>query len=155
MIDIENISLDEWYKCLKPYQVNIIKELVAIHGEERAAELWITSVGPVNTATFGGSPTGDQSKYWDKLKKEFDKFICGHSEYENEQKKFISTGKLIGTGAVSSIATWISPAVGMSPALLVPALLLLMHTAAKITVNAYCSTRHFNSNKSQGIEIDA
>jgi hypothetical protein len=143
MIEIEDLSLDEWYKCLKPYQSSIIRQLVDNLGEEKAAEEWITAMGPLQTATFGGDPSSkvDQKSYWNRLKEEFDKFICGHSAYENEHEKFLSTGKLLGTGAVTSIATWLSPSVGLSPTILVPAILLLLHTTAKISVRAYCATK--------------
>lgn len=146
MIEIENMPLDKWLECLKPYQKSIISKLVEKFGEERAAEEWITATGPLQTATFGGAPTDkvDQKTYWNKLKDEFDKFICGHSAYEKEQSKFISKGKLIGTGAVTSIAAWISPTVGMPPEILVPAILLLLSTTAKISTKAYCATKQLN-----------
>ena len=46
MIEIDNLSLNEWYTCLKPYQRAIIEQLVAKYGEERAAEelAWDVSV---------------------------------------------------------------------------------------------------------------
>lgn len=143
MIEIEDLSLDEWFKCLKPYQSSIIRQLVDNLGEERAAEEWITSTGPIQTATFGGNPFNkvDQKSYWSRIKEEFDKFICGHSAYEKEREKFLSTGKLLGTGAVSTLATWLSPSVGLPPTILIPSILLLLHTTAKISVQAYCATK--------------
>lgn len=141
MINIEKLTLEEWLKELKPYQKNTIIQLVDKYGEERAAEEWLSSVGPIETAQFGGvaSDQNQIKSYWSRVKKEFDKLICGHSDYTNEREKLISGGKVIGTGAVTTISVWIAPIVGLSVPILVPAIILLLHTVAKISVKAYCS----------------
>lgn len=146
MIEIDNLSLDEWYSCLKPYQKTVIEQLVAKYGEEKAAEEWLMSRGPMQTATFGGVQIGSENptNYWNRFKTEFDKLICGHPDYEKEQEKFLATGKTIGLGCVTALANWIAPIIGMSPALLVPAIILLLHTMAKMGVKAYCSTKLFD-----------
>ena len=146
MIKIDNLSLDEWYSCLKPYQKTIIVQLVSKYGEEKAAEEWLMSRGPMQTATFGGVQIGSEkpTNYWKRFKTEFDKLICGHPDYEKEQEKFLATGKTIGLGGVTALANWIAPIIGMSPALLVPAIILLLHTMAKMGVKAYCSTKIFD-----------
>ena len=38
MIEIDDLSLNEWYACLKPYQKVVIEQLVSKYGEEKAAE---------------------------------------------------------------------------------------------------------------------
>ena len=75
MIEIEQISCSDIYPILKSYQRNIIEKLVSAYGIEKAAELWITSKGPIQTARFGGvSCDSDNSKsYWKRIKNEFDK----------------------------------------------------------------------------------
>jgi site-specific DNA recombinase len=40
MIEIDDLSLNEWYACLKPYQKVVIEQLVSKYGEEKAAEEW-------------------------------------------------------------------------------------------------------------------
>ena len=40
MIEIDDLSLNEWYACLKPYQKVVIEQLVSKYGEEKAAELF-------------------------------------------------------------------------------------------------------------------
>ena len=87
MIEIDDLSLNEWYACLKPYQKVVIEQLVSKYGEEKAAEEWLTARGPIQTATFGGSQTNttDAQSYWSRLKDEFDKLICGHPDYENKR----------------------------------------------------------------------
>ena len=96
MIEIDDLSLNEWYACLKPYQKVVIEQLVSKYGEEKAAEEWLTARGPIQTATFGGSQTNtaEAQNYWSRLKDEFDKLICGHPDYEKEQKKFLAAGKI-------------------------------------------------------------
>ncbi|RHH09620.1 hypothetical protein DW228_14860 [Bacteroides fragilis] len=59
MIEIDDLSLNEWYACLKPYQKVVIEQLVSKYGEEKAAEEWLTARGPIQTATFGGSQTNN------------------------------------------------------------------------------------------------
>ena len=148
MIEIENLTLEDWLINLKPYQRLYLNQLVEKFGEERAAEEWIMAKGPLQTATFGGSEsnTPDTNSYWNRLKEEFDKLICGHPEYQKEQEKFVSAGKAIGTGAIATLANWFAPLVGMPPAILIPAIILLLHTTSKMGVNAYCSTKNYNSN---------
>ena len=145
MIEIDNLSLNEWYTCLKPYQRAIIEQLVAKYGEERAAEEWLTARGPIQTATFGGSQVNAENapKYWDRLRSEIDKLICGHPDYKKEQEKILAAGKSIGLGGVTALANWLSPLIGMSPALLTPAIILILHTMATMGVKAYRATKTF------------
>ena len=145
MIEIDNLSLEEWYTCLKPYQKAFIEQLVAKYGEEKAAEEWLTARGPMQTATFGGVQVKaeDTPNYWKRLRTEIDKFICGHPDYEKEQEKFVVAGKPIGLGGVTALASWLSSIIGMSPAILVPAIILILHTMSKMGVKAYCSTKTF------------
>lgn len=144
MMEIENLTLDKWYTCLKPYQKNMIEQLVSKYGEEKAAEEWLIARGPVQTVTFGGTPANaaETTHYWTRLKDEFDKLICGHPDYEKEQKKILTAGKTIGLGSVTALANWLSPVIGMSPSMLVPVLVLILHTTSKMGVNAYCSTKN-------------
>ena len=146
MIEIENIPLEDWLKPLKPYQRNFIEQLVAIYGEEKAAEEWINARGPMQTVTFGGvtEDTNNKKNYWNRFRNEFDKLICGHPDYQDEHDKFVAAGKPIGLGAVAYIADWIAPAVGMSTAILIPAIALILNITAKMGVKAYCATKQFN-----------
>ena len=89
MIEIDNLSLDEWYTCLKPYQKNAIEQLVAKYGEEKAAEEWLTARGPMQTATFGGTQTKaeDTHSYWNRLRTEIDKLIPLRDAKINEKSE--------------------------------------------------------------------
>ena len=146
MIEIENLSLDQWYDCLKPYQVDIIKQLVSNYGEEKAAEIWITARGPIQTATFGGSQNQNENtiNYWKRLKNEFDKLICGHPDYEKERSQFTVAGEAIGLSGASALTGLIAPLIGVSTVLLLPAIVLLLHLAAKMGTKAYCVDKKFD-----------
>lgn len=54
-MEIVSESLDEWLSTLKPFQRNTIKNLLQNNdgNEEKVAELWLNSFGPINTATYG------------------------------------------------------------------------------------------------------
>lgn len=100
MIEIESLSLNECYQYLKPYQRNIIEQLVEKYGIEKAAEEWINARGPMQTVTFGGvvEDANNKKNYWNRFKNEFDKLICGHPDYQEEQDKFVAAGKPIFRG---------------------------------------------------------
>lgn len=146
MIEIENLTLDEWLNGLKPYQRNTINYLISAYGTEKAAEEWINARGPIQTVTFGGVSDEPISKndYWKRFKNEFDKLICGHPDYQDEHDKFVAAGKPIGLSAISCIASLIAESVGMSPALLIPAVVLLLSTTGKMGVKAYCVNKNFD-----------
>lgn len=73
-MEVETLSQDEWFSILKPYQIKYIEQLVQTYGEETTAEIWLTSVGPLQTARFGGAndSQGDPKDYWRRFKIEFD-----------------------------------------------------------------------------------
>lgn len=144
MIEIDKLSLEEWLTCLKPYQQDAIKKLVASYGEEEAAKAWLMATGPIQTATFGGVNKNfeDSPIYWNRFKNEFDKLICGHPDYHEEQKKLLGMGKTIGLGCVTNVANYLAPIINMDPALIVPSLVLVLHITAKMGVRAYCSTKN-------------
>ena len=58
-MEIADENLDTWLYILKPYQRNVIKALLDKNDndEEKVAQIWLSSGGPINTATFGGLPS--------------------------------------------------------------------------------------------------
>lgn len=140
-MEIVDESLETWLSVLKPYQRNTIKALLANNDgdEEKVANLWLSSFGPINTATFGGLSSSESKKnYWKCLKDELNKLICGYS-YEEDRKQFLDMGGLINIGASSQIAAFLAPIIGVSASFLTPAIVLMLHTISKVSVNAYCS----------------
>jgi|WetSurMetagenome_2_1015567.scaffolds.fasta_scaffold21591_5 hypothetical protein len=146
-MEIEQLDLDEWLKELKPFQIKTIKSLVQKFGEEEAAKRWIESTGPINTATFGGTPSnGKRKNYYKALKSELHKFICVQEDYIDERKKFFNQGELINAAVSAKIAIVIAPVIGLSVSIVLPAVILLLHTISKISINAYCSI-HIDDNE--------
>lgn len=144
-LSIEPIAIEDCIASFKPYQRKLIENLVAKYGAEGAAEQWLTSRGPCQTSTFGGTPQEQNQtpNYWSRFKEQFDKFICGHPDYDKERAAFISTGKPLGLAGVTGIATWLGPIIGMSPIILAPAVALLLTVTSKMGVKAYCVTKSF------------
>lgn len=72
-MEIVSESLDEWLSTLKPFQRNTIKNLLQNNdgNEEKVAELWLNSFGPINTATYGGVPTSASDKNYSSEAKSF------------------------------------------------------------------------------------
>lgn len=63
-MEIVDESLETWLSVLKPYQRKTIKALLANNDgdEEKVANLWLSSFGPINTATFGGLSSSESQK---------------------------------------------------------------------------------------------
>ncbi len=138
MKEIDNIKLVEWLNELKPYQKNSISVLIDKFGEEKAAEIWITSNGPSNNVPFGGTPQSSQP-FYDRFKLEFQKFICGHPDYEGYRKKLGAESPVIKTLYISMISSAIGATIGFSATLLAPAVAILLSTVGQMGLNAYCS----------------
>ncbi len=142
MMEVTNESLDSWLAVLKPYQRKSIKSLLECNGgdEEKVAQLWLNSYGPINTATFGGVPSSSINKnYFQCLKDELNGLICGSEKYEEERKSILQKGELINIATSTKIAYLLAPIVGLSEVVLTPAVVLLLHVIGKVSVNAYCS----------------
>lgn len=144
-MEVETLSQDEWFSILKPYQRKYIEQLVQTYGEETTAEIWLTSVGPLQTARFGGENDshGDRKDYWRRFKIEFDKFICGHPDYSEARKKASQQAGSIGLIAIPIISSEIAASVGISHVIIVPAVVLLLDVASKVGVRAYCANKRF------------
>lgn len=145
-LEIDNITLENCYSILKPYQRRMVEMLVEKYGIEGAAEQWLIAKGPCQTSTFGGvaQDNNQQNDYWTRFRYEFDKLLCGHADYEIEREKFVGTSKTIGLAGITAISTWIGPLIGLSPVLLVPSIALLLTTVSKMGIKAYCSVKSFD-----------
>lgn len=138
MKNIEKIELTDWLSELKPYQRNSIEILIKNHGEEKAAEIWITSNGPLNNVPFGGDRVKDTKQFYERFKTEFGKFMCGHPNYDKYRKKLEAEVPIIKSMIISTISTALSATLGFATALLAPAVVLLLSCVGKMGLNAYC-----------------
>lgn len=138
MKEVENIKLEEWLNELKPYQKKSISLLITQHGEEKAAEIWVTSNGPLNNIPFGGAFQNSQP-FFDRFLLEFQKFICGHPDYESYRKKLGAETPVVKTLYISMISSAIGATIGFYATLLAPAVAILLSTVGKMGLNAYCA----------------
>jgi hypothetical protein len=136
-VEIPNYELEDWLSVLKPYQKNIVSQLVSEYGEEKTIEKWLTASGPTGTVKFGGD--GNMKPFLDKYKNEINKFICGHPDYNNERTQLGEENETIKTIIVSSISSLIGSKLGVAAAVLAPAIVLSLYIAGKMGVKAYCS----------------
>lgn len=138
MKNLEIITLNDWLAELKPYQRNSIVILIQKFGEDKAAEIWITSNGPSNIVKFGGDSQVSQP-FFEKFKTEFKKFICGHPDYEIYRKKLDAQVPIIKSICISTIAGAIASTLGFAASLLVPAVAILLSSVGKMGINAFCT----------------
>lgn len=78
--------------------------------------------------------------YWSKVKKEFDKLVCGHSQYAKESEDYYVFGKFFSLTTVSAMASSMAPIVSIPSYILTPTIVLMLHSMMKMGRNAYCST---------------
>lgn len=138
MKNIEKITLEDWLAELKPYQRDSIVVLIQKFGEDKAAEIWITSNGPSNIVQFGGDSQVSQP-FFENFKTEFKKFICGHPDYEVYRKKLDSELPIINAIYISTIAGAIAVTLGFAASLLAPAVAILLSSMGKMGINAFCT----------------
>lgn len=143
MIHIENSPIEEWIGELKPYQQEIIISFVAQFGEQDAAKKWLQSNGPSNTIQFGGNPNSDSTTFYQQCVNEFNKFICGHPDYKEYRNK-IKQEEPIGKGIIITLISGaLASNLGFAASLLAPFVALMLFSAGKIGLNAYCSIQKF------------
>lgn len=146
MIQLENFNLDTALTKLPTYQSKTINTLIGLYGEEKTAEIWINSNGPKEISHNGGENqlVVKQPSYWNRLKDQFNMFLCGGTDYVDERKQAKAISEAGAAGLSTYLAQLISPIIGLSVPILVPAILLLLHLAAKMGIKAYCALYGFN-----------
>lgn len=124
--------------CLKPYQQEIISQLLSGSDEEGAAKMWLSSNGPLNLRQFGGVPGAGGDAFYDRFVAEFRKFVCGGKEYDKEREEFMKVANPAAGFVVTTISVLIATTLGVAVGLIVPAVALLLRVIGKIGVNAWC-----------------
>lgn len=138
MKELENIELKDWLSELKQYQRNGIQTLIDTYGEEEAAEKWITSNGPSNNVPFGGEAIRDTKPFYDRFKTEFQKFVCGHPNYEEYRRKLGAESPIIKSTYIAIISAALGATLGFTATLLAPAVAILLATIGKMGLSSYC-----------------
>lgn len=81
-----------------------------------------------------------RANLWPSVKREFDKLVCGHSQYAKEGEDYYVFGKFFSLATASAMASSMSPFVSIPAYILTPTIALMLHSMMKIGRNAYCST---------------
>ena len=101
------------------------------------ATLWVSRVGPENTFSFGVG--GAAGNFFEQVKNEFNKFICGDESYEDLRKKVKEYWKKNNPCVVTTIAIVIGSKISIAAAVLTPVIALLLAAASQIGLAAWCA----------------
>lgn len=137
MLELPASSLEDWLSNLKPYQKGQIDILLRENEPLAVAQIWVSASGPDDIKGFGfGKKT---TPFFDRLKTEFDKFVCGHKDYNEARKKLTAAGGVPHAVLISVISSSLAVTLGVLAGLLAPAVALLLYTASQLGINAYCA----------------
>lgn len=144
-MEIENITEEDYLSILPKYQKEIITELISSYGIEGAVDKWLESNGPEYNVQFGG--IGNENlllKYKDTIKKEINKFICGHSKLNKiDNTEYNLATKTLHTCIVNNLSIQIAELTSISEVVIVPVVVLLLIAAKTIGLNSYCKVAGF------------
>ncbi|WP_141729064.1 hypothetical protein [Pseudomonas putida] len=136
--DLDDISGD-FFDALKPYQKKILDSLLESCDEEAAAQAWLSSSGPLELKRFGGGGEGEGKEFFELFLSEFRSFVCGGERYEKEREAVLKYGKPLAAHVVTAISVALAFTLGISEALITPAVALMLKVIGKMGVNAWCS----------------
>lgn len=148
MIEVPESDLEEWIGELKPYQREALDEIMKEMEAEEAAKKWLTSQGPEDIISFGG--TRDAEPFWDKFKSEFKKFLCKEDEYVEFKREIRQKSNVTKQLLISSISAAIGSTIGFAATLLAPAVAVMLNLVGHMGVNAYCEGVEFESKEVSG-----
>lgn len=141
MNEIVNIpeveDLTDWLESIPKYQREIVSDLLEHNNPEEAASIWLDS-STENNSPF--SSDGTNKKYSEYVFKEIHKLLCGNPAYSEERNELNTIIKNNGSkeAVISCISATIGSQLGLAAAFVAPAVVLLLITVGKVTVNAWC-----------------
>lgn len=138
---MEDKLLEELYASYKgdAYAARL-RNAVERYGDMKTAEMIIDEFSFSQSNNDIPGAIGFRVNYWNRLKREFDKLVCGHSPYEKENQDYYVFGKFFSLSTASSMATTLAPMLSIPVYILTPTIALMLHSMMKIGKNAYCST---------------
>lgn len=142
--ELESYDINVLKTSLKPYQVQIIDELLKSSTTEEAIEKYLTANGPSDTIQFGGTRSNkNKHLFIESFKNEFDKFICGDPEYESYYPKIKEGTSIQIQALISAISAAIGAKIGISAAMISPVIVLSLSLLGKMGRKAYCKMKGF------------
>ena len=144
MAEQQVFTLEELYDSREyNFYGDSLRRYVEQYGEMKTAEMIINGYeqsqrkpSPEGTIGF----TLQVKPFWERLKHEFDKLVCGHKDYEEDQKNFFVTGRVVNLAMASQIASSMTGVLSIPVYILTPAIALMLHTMVKMGRLAYCET---------------
>ena len=133
----------QWLDALPNYQRDIVSELLSVTSNDydAAALSWLEA-SVDNTSPFSGEPKKDK-KYFESLKTEVHKLICGDPDYDadrNELAQLIKSERS-RSSLVAFISGVIGAKIGLAAAFVSPAVVILFMMITKTSLNAWCAIR--------------
>jgi hypothetical protein len=117
-------------------------------GDEAAKQMMIAAFGPARRG-FTGKGNGGGPGMYARLKVEFDKFMCGHPDYDADRKAILEPAKKNRVAIVVALAATIGSTLGVVAGLLTAPLVALLIAMGNVGRKAYCSGVTFEPGKSK------
>ena len=129
-------DLNEWLIVLDPFQRDLLSQILLNHTEEEALDIWLTTVGPNNTVTFGGNGKED---LLNPFKLELYKFISKDEEYKNEIRELEGYATVTKFFVVSFLSSTLSGRLGVASSVIAPLIVLALGLIGKMGIRAFRS----------------
>jgi len=127
----------DWLEALPKYQREPIVQLLdSGKTPQEVAQIWLTTPGPANTATYGVQHVA--LVFYDKLIDELESFFCDDKKYVEERREIASGLGKGRTYVVVAIASYIAPHLGASDKLLAAPIALFLLAATNMGIKAGC-----------------
>ncbi len=120
-----------------------LEGLVEKYGDIQVAEMILNQFEDSQKPAGRTDVIEFQSNYhlfWNNLKLEFDKLVCGESTYKSENQDYYTMGRFYSLATASAMASTLQPILNIPVYILTPTIALMLHSMFKIGRNAYCST---------------
>lgn len=133
----ENEDIYSWLEVVPKYQREMLNELLEHYTPGEAASIWLDSSIENNSPFSSNGPKKKYSKY---VIDEIHKMLCGDQKYTHEREEITSIINNNGskTAIISCISATIGAQLGLSATFLAPAIVLIIATIGKLTLNAWC-----------------
>lgn len=128
-----------WIETLPKYQQNTLSDLLSNNTPEEVAITWLTA-STQNTSPFSAKQENTNT-YFEMIKKELHKLLCGNKEYEKEREALsgIISSENNKKMLISSISGIIGSKVGLAATFVAPITVLIIMTITKVSLNAWCN----------------
>lgn len=140
---MEDQLLEELYASQNASYAAHLRSIVERHGELETAQMIIDQYEDTQNVSSSTDYVGfriNRHLLWPRVKREFDKLVCGCSPYEKENEQFGVLGQFYSMATATAMATSISQVISIPTYILTPTIVLMLNSLLKIGRNAYCGT---------------